>query len=217
MAYFLGVDVGSLSCDAVLVDEAARVVAWSVVPTGARNLKAIERARKEVLEASGVRPEDLVATVATGYGRDRVDGRIGSVTEITLHRRQGRLHDEDRSDRKGDASAGASVREASRPQGLPFCTIVHERIRSHLSKETEEGGASGTMARPAKKSRNSEDVLLAKIRSLPPERMTEVEDFVDFLRHRQEEQRLVMVATRLSEEAFGKVWDNEWDAVYDDL
>ncbi len=84
---YLGVDVGSLSCDAALVDDEERLVAWSVVPTGARNVQAIARARKEVLEAAGVEPGDLKATVATGYGRDRVEGRAASVTEITCHAR----------------------------------------------------------------------------------------------------------------------------------
>ncbi len=85
--FFLGLDIGSLSCDAVLIDGAGDVVSWSVVPTGARNGAAIERARREVLEAAGVAAEELNATVATGYGRDCVDGRLAAVTEITCHAR----------------------------------------------------------------------------------------------------------------------------------
>jgi predicted CoA-substrate-specific enzyme activase len=84
---WLGVDVGSLSCDAVLIDDQEQVLAWSVVPTGARNLMAIARARGEVLAAAGARPEEIAATIATGYGRDRVEGRLASVTEITCHAR----------------------------------------------------------------------------------------------------------------------------------
>lgn len=85
--FYLGIDVGSLSCDAVLVDDERRLVAWSVVPTGARNARAIERARKEVLEAAGAAEADLATTIATGYGRERVQGRGGSVTEISCHAR----------------------------------------------------------------------------------------------------------------------------------
>ncbi len=84
---YLGMDVGSLSCDAALVDDEQRLLAWSVVPTGARNAQAIARARKEVLEAAGAAPGDLAATIATGYGRERVPGRAASVTEITCHAR----------------------------------------------------------------------------------------------------------------------------------
>ena len=65
--------------------------------------------------------------------------------------------------------------------------------------------------------RADEEVLLAKIRALPPPRVAEVEDFVDFLRLRDEEQRLTESATKLSEAAFAKVWDNPDDADYDRL
>jgi predicted CoA-substrate-specific enzyme activase len=84
---FLGVDIGSLSCDAVLIDEHGTVVAWSVVATGARNDVAIERARNEALARAKASHDEVAATVATGYGRDRVGGRLASVTEITCHAR----------------------------------------------------------------------------------------------------------------------------------
>jgi len=85
--YYLGVDIGSLSCDAVIIDGEGRPVAWSVVPTGARNIESIARARREALGSAGIAEEDLKAVVATGYGRDRVDGRLAAVTEITCHAR----------------------------------------------------------------------------------------------------------------------------------
>ncbi len=84
---YLGIDIGSLSCDAVAIDANGETVAWTVVPTGARNHLAIARAREEVLRAAGAAPEDVAALVATGYGRDRVDGRLASVTEISCHAR----------------------------------------------------------------------------------------------------------------------------------
>ena len=87
MSYYLGLDLGSLSCDAVLIDDRENILATAVVPTGARNLEAIERARAEALAAAGLVPEDINATVSTGYGRDRVDGRLAAVTEITCHAR----------------------------------------------------------------------------------------------------------------------------------
>jgi hypothetical protein len=62
-----------------------------------------------------------------------------------------------------------------------------------------------------------EDALIEKIRSLPPEKIAEVEDFVDFLRERDEDRRLRHDAMRLSEERLAEVWTNEADAAYDDL
>ena len=63
----------------------------------------------------------------------------------------------------------------------------------------------------------AEHELLEKIRSLPPERVAEVEDFVDFLRVRDEDRRLTHAAAQLSEEAFTRAWDNPDDADYDRL
>ena len=63
----------------------------------------------------------------------------------------------------------------------------------------------------------TEDEFLAKIRTLSPERLAEVEDFVDFLQVRHEEKRLTQAATRLSEQAFAKAWDHPDDADYDQL
>jgi hypothetical protein len=59
--------------------------------------------------------------------------------------------------------------------------------------------------------------LIDKIRSLPAEKVAEVEDFIDFLRMREEERRLTRAAARLSEDAFGRVWENPDDAEYDRL
>jgi len=85
--YFLGVDLGSLSCDAVLLDNNGGVLASSVVPTGARNREAIARATDEVLKVAGITEDQIRATVSTGYGRDRVEKRLAAVTEITCHAR----------------------------------------------------------------------------------------------------------------------------------
>jgi len=59
--------------------------------------------------------------------------------------------------------------------------------------------------------------LIEKLKTLPPERVAEVEDFVDFLRTRDGERVLARAATRAAEPAFAKVWDNDDDAAYDKL
>ena len=62
-----------------------------------------------------------------------------------------------------------------------------------------------------------EQILISKIRVLPPERLIEVEDFIDFLRQTSEDRQLRQAAAKLSEDAFSKVWDNPEDAEYDRL
>lgn len=63
----------------------------------------------------------------------------------------------------------------------------------------------------------NEQAVLDKLKGLPPERVAEVEDFVDFLRTRNEDQRLTQAAAKASAPAFNKVWDNPEDADYDHL
>jgi hypothetical protein len=67
------------------------------------------------------------------------------------------------------------------------------------------------------KRRTEDDRLLAKIRRLPPERVSEVEDFVEFLCQKDAERQLVRAAGKLSEGALARVWDNPDDAEYDKL
>lgn len=59
--------------------------------------------------------------------------------------------------------------------------------------------------------------LLDKLDQLPPERVAEVEDFVDFLQHKDQDRHLTRVITKAAEPSFQKVWDNPDDAVYDTL
>ena len=60
-------------------------------------------------------------------------------------------------------------------------------------------------------------ILIEKIQSLPPDWLTEVDDFVDFLRVREQEQALTRRAAQVSAPAFAAVWDNLEDEAYDDL
>ncbi len=66
----------------------------------------------------------------------------------------------------------------------------------------------------------SVQVLFHKIQSLPPERVAEVEDFVEFLRLRMaqaQEQALTRMAAQVSAPVFAAVWDNAEDEAYDAL
>ncbi len=61
----------------------------------------------------------------------------------------------------------------------------------------------------------TEQILIEKIKQLPPQRLAEIEDFVDFLRTRDDEQRLTQSAAKASEASFAAVWNNDDDAAYD--
>jgi hypothetical protein len=59
--------------------------------------------------------------------------------------------------------------------------------------------------------------LIDKLEGLPPERIAEVEDFVDFLRHGDTDRELTRAAGRVAGRGLQKVWDNPDDAAYDAL
>jgi len=63
---------------------------------------------------------------------------------------------------------------------------------------------------------NIDRSLLDKLMQLPPKRLAEVEDFVGFLRSR-EDRRLTQAAAKASEPTFARVWENDEDAAYDRL
>lgn len=60
-------------------------------------------------------------------------------------------------------------------------------------------------------------ILIEKIQSLPPDQLAEVDDFVDFLRLRDQERVLTQRAAQVSAPTFAAVWDNPDDEVYDAL
>jgi hypothetical protein len=57
--------------------------------------------------------------------------------------------------------------------------------------------------------------LIAKIQALPPERIAEVEDFVEFIAAREQQRTLTRAASAVSAPAFAAIWNNPEDDAYD--
>jgi len=87
--------------------------------------------------------------------------------------------------------------------------------RAHTSLDKVAGTVPDVDALAFKAMNSLDQVLLDKIKQLPPQRMAGVEDFVDFLRAREVEKRLTLAAAKASEASFARVWDNDEDAAYD--
>ena len=60
-------------------------------------------------------------------------------------------------------------------------------------------------------------IVVEKIDRLPLERLSEVNDFIDFLLERESDSALIRAAGALGETSFAQVWDNPDDAAYDEL
>ncbi len=87
MRYVAGVDSGSASTDAVILDSGRRIVGSAILPTGAGAATGAQKALDLALERAGLSRSDLDAIVTTGYGRETTDVSAASVTEITCHAR----------------------------------------------------------------------------------------------------------------------------------
>lgn len=83
--YVMGIDSGSTSTNAVIMDADLNITAFSVVRTGAKSGESAERILKEVLDKAGLKREDLSWIVSTGYGRVSIPFADETVTEISCH------------------------------------------------------------------------------------------------------------------------------------
>ncbi|WAM12625.1 acyl-CoA dehydratase activase [Rhodococcus sp. JS3073] len=85
--YVMGVDLGSTTAKATVVDQDGGLVGSSVVQMGAVSRDAVTRAMNQALTAADVTQDDIRRTISTGYGRKLVPGADRSFTEITCHAR----------------------------------------------------------------------------------------------------------------------------------
>ena len=91
--YYAGIDIGSTSTDAVLIDQEKNIIAKVITPTSAKAVNAFENVLSRLLDQAGIARDDLRDIVTTGYGRNSVEaaGKGGdkdktkSVTEISCH------------------------------------------------------------------------------------------------------------------------------------
>lgn len=59
--------------------------------------------------------------------------------------------------------------------------------------------------------------VIKKLQALPPEKVSEVEDFIDFLSQRDADRRITRAAMTAAESTLNALWDNPEDADYDRL
>ncbi len=80
----VGIDVGSTTTKGVLLDSSGKILAESLMPTGASAVQAVQKTQRNISLQAKI---DLngVPVISTGYGRARVELAEKSVTEITCH------------------------------------------------------------------------------------------------------------------------------------
>jgi len=87
---YAGVDVGSATAKAVIINNDGTVLGETVIPSGGNLVEAAQRCLNLAAEAAGCDVAECARIVATGYGRERVEARDRAVTEITCHARGAR-------------------------------------------------------------------------------------------------------------------------------
>lgn len=83
--YVLGIDSGSTSTNAVIIDGEKHIIADDTIPTGAKVSESAEKIRSKVTAKAGLAEKDITMTVTTGYGRVSIPFADGNVTEISCH------------------------------------------------------------------------------------------------------------------------------------
>lgn len=83
--YTIGIDIGSMSTNGVLLNEKKEILSSIIIPTGASSKKAADRTFNQILSEHKLTERDIDYIVATGYGRIKVPFANEVVTEITCH------------------------------------------------------------------------------------------------------------------------------------
>ncbi|MBF7082851.1 2-hydroxyglutaryl-CoA dehydratase [Desulfallas sp. Bu1-1] len=83
--FTLGIDSGSLTAKAVIMDGNRRIVSHSVKQLEFVSEKAVKIAMDNALAAAGLELSDMAYIVSTGYGRRRFSFANKAITEISCH------------------------------------------------------------------------------------------------------------------------------------
>jgi predicted CoA-substrate-specific enzyme activase len=86
-SHYAGIDSGTWTTKAVLIDEDARVLGSLVVRSAADLPAAAQAAFKGAMESAGLKQGECSAVWATGFGRLNIDFADGNRTELDCHAR----------------------------------------------------------------------------------------------------------------------------------
>ena len=85
-SFYLGIDMGSASSKGILLERTG-VVASYACPSGGDFKVTAEKIRQELLSRTGATAQDVLYTVATGYGSKMAVFANNTVTDISAHAR----------------------------------------------------------------------------------------------------------------------------------
>jgi len=83
--YVAGIDSGSTSTDVVIMNQDAEIVSSIIIPTGSGAAISADKSMEQALAKAGLRKEEILRVITTGYGRAYIESGDQSITEITCH------------------------------------------------------------------------------------------------------------------------------------
>jgi (R)-2-hydroxyacyl-CoA dehydratese activating ATPase len=134
--FVAGIDIGSLTAKAVILDDGGHVVGQAITLTGAFSQKAGENAFEMALAKAEIGASDIKYILATGYGRKNIPFANAEMTEISCHARGAhRLFPEVRTiiDIGGQDSKVIAVNE----NGLPTNFIMNDKCAAGCGRFLE--------------------------------------------------------------------------------
>jgi predicted CoA-substrate-specific enzyme activase len=134
--FVAGIDIGSLTAKAVILDDESRVMGQALTPTGAFSQKAGESAFKMALAKAELNASDISYVLATGYGRKNIPFAHAEMTEISCHAKGAhRLFPEARTiiDIGGQDSKAIALNES----GMPVNFIMNDKCAAGCGRFLE--------------------------------------------------------------------------------
>lgn len=83
--YFAGIDSGSTSTNAVVIDSSKNILGYCTVKTGFDVVSSAKAALSKACSMAGIEEDDISFITSTGYGRISIPFSNMQVTEITCH------------------------------------------------------------------------------------------------------------------------------------
>ncbi len=82
---FAGIDVGSLSAEAVILDQKGDILSGEIIKVRPRPLQSAQEVFGNALTSAGLTKDQIDLCYATGYGRDTISFAEKNISEISCH------------------------------------------------------------------------------------------------------------------------------------
>lgn len=82
---YMGIDVGSRSTNAVIIDNKGNLKGYAIIPSSYNHKETVNQVIERVLQESGVKRDEIDKIIGTGYGRRNIQEASKTITEITCH------------------------------------------------------------------------------------------------------------------------------------